>query len=75
MKAVHSLREPGVYKPQEMVCMGLTVSSQEKSRLLFWSKMRKSISPGWSNSRVRTEPGQREHQSPCETFLGGEQIP
>lgn len=35
-----------LYKPQGMTCMlGLTVSSQEKSRMFFWSRSLNSSSP------------------------------
>lgn len=55
-KAVCGQRKPGLYKPQGMTCMvGLTVSSQEKSRLLFWSKNLNSSSPRQNKTRMSTE--------------------
>jgi len=54
--AVRGQRKPGLYKPQGMTCMvGLTVSSQEKSRVLFWSKNLNSSSPRQSKTRMSTE--------------------
>lgn len=42
--------------------MGLTVSSQEKSRLLFWSSMWNSNSPAQRDTEMSTEQRERENQ-------------